>query len=164
MTHMLASLAGGKLVVALEVCSAAKIPECLLTTCLFHHKGGYNLDSISNSALAVARVLLGDAPPELPPMMASEAGTETVWQVALEQSKYWKSINPKACEPREGTSTFLAAIPFATFCAEMDEITFSIPEILKGHRQHFLYSQYTMLQVPLIPGYEDRYGSQVMCT
>ncbi|KIJ18774.1 hypothetical protein PAXINDRAFT_71358 [Paxillus involutus ATCC 200175] len=128
MTHMLASLAGGKLVVALE--------------------GGYNLDSISNSALAVARVLLGDAPPELPPMMASEAGTETVWQVALEQSKYWKSIHPKACEPRE----------------QMDEITFSIPEILKAHRQHFLYSQYEMLQVPLMPAYEDRYGSQVMCT
>lgn len=38
-------------------------------------------------------------------MMASEAGTETVWQVALEQSKYWKSINPKACEPREGMFT-----------------------------------------------------------
>jgi len=98
-------------------------------------------------------------------MMASEAGTETVWQVALEQSKYWKSINPKACEPREGMYiTFLTAIPFTAFCTEMDEITFSIPEILKGHRQHFLYSQYTMLQIPLIPPYEERYGSQVMCT
>ncbi|KIJ61334.1 hypothetical protein HYDPIDRAFT_96746 [Hydnomerulius pinastri MD-312] len=128
MTHMLASLAGGKLVVALE--------------------GGYNLDSISSSALAVARVLLGDAPPELPPMVASEAGTETVWQVALEQSKYWKNINPKACEPRD----------------EMEEIAFSIPEILKAHRQHFLYSQYQMLQVPLMPAYEERYGLQVMCT
>lgn len=128
MTHMLSSLAGGKLVVALE--------------------GGYNLDSISNSALAVAQTLLGEAPPELPPMVASEAGTETVWQVALEQSKYWKSVNPKACEPRE----------------DLDEITFSIPEILKGHRQHFLYSQYRMLQVPLMPAYEERYGSQVMCT
>jgi histone deacetylase 6 len=35
-------------------------------------------------------------------MIASETGTETVWQVAMEQSKYWKSVNPKACEPREG--------------------------------------------------------------
>jgi hypothetical protein len=35
-------------------------------------------------------------------MVASEAGTETVWQVAMEQSKHWKSVNPKACEPREG--------------------------------------------------------------
>ncbi|KIM64995.1 hypothetical protein SCLCIDRAFT_113779 [Scleroderma citrinum Foug A] len=128
MTYMLSSLAGGKLVVALE--------------------GGYNLDSISNSALAVVRVLLGEAPPELPPMVASEAGTETVWQVALEQSKYWKSVNPKACEPRD----------------DVDDITFSIPEILKGHRQHFLYAQYQMLQIPMIPAYEERYGSQAMCT
>ncbi|KAH7888763.1 histone deacetylase clr3 [Phlebopus sp. FC_14] len=128
MTYMLSGLASGRLVVALE--------------------GGYNLKSISNSALAVARTLLGEAPPELPPMVASEAGTETVWQVALEQSKYWKTVNPKACEPRE----------------DVDEITFSIPEILKGHRQHFLYSQYQMLQVPLMPAYEERYGSQVMCT
>ncbi|KAG2345481.1 histone deacetylase clr3 [Suillus weaverae] len=129
MTHMLSGLAGGNLVVALE--------------------GGYNLDSISNSSLAVARVLLGEAPPELPPMVASEAGTETVWQVAMEQSKYWKSVNPKACEPRE----------------EVDEISFSIPEILKGHRQHFLYTQYQMLQVPLMTKmFEERFGSQVMCT
>lgn len=129
MTHMLSGLAGGNLVVALE--------------------GGYNLDSISNSSLAVARVLLGEAPPELPPMVASEAGTETVWQVAMEQSKYWKCVNPKACEPRE----------------EVDEISFSIPEILKGHRQHFLYTQYQMLQVPLMTKmFEERFGSQVMCT
>ncbi|KAJ8587474.1 histone deacetylase clr3, partial [Rhizopogon salebrosus TDB-379] len=129
MTHMLAGLAGGNLVVALE--------------------GGYNLDSISNSALAVARILLGEAPPELPPMIASETGTETVWQVAMEQSKYWKSVNPKACEPRD----------------DVQEITFSIPEILKGHRQHFLYTQYQMLQVPLMTKmFEERFGSQVMCT
>lgn len=98
-------------------------------------------------------------------MMASEAGTETVWQVALEQSKYWKSVNPKACEPREGVCiSFWSPVPFIAFCAELDEISFSIPEILKGHRQHFLYSQYEMLQIPLMPAYEERYGSQVMCT
>lgn len=66
------------------------------------HKGGYSLDSISNSALAVAKILLGEAPPMLPPMEANTAATETVWQVAVEQSKYWKSISPKAAEPREG--------------------------------------------------------------
>lgn len=82
MTHMLAGLAGGRLVVALE--------------------GGYNLDSIRNSALAVTQVLLGEAPPEMPPMVASEAATETVWLVAKEQSKYWQSVDPKSCEPREG--------------------------------------------------------------
>ena len=69
--------------------------------------GGYNVEAISNSALAVVKVLLGDAPPEIQPMVASEAATETVWQVAMEQSKYWKSVNPKACEPREGTVLYV---------------------------------------------------------
>ncbi|KAG6842184.1 hypothetical protein C0991_001677 [Blastosporella zonata] len=82
MTHMLAGLAGGRLVVALE--------------------GGYNLDSISNSALAVTGVLLGEAPEQLPPLLAGESATETVFFVAREQSQYWKSVDPKACEPREG--------------------------------------------------------------
>jgi histone deacetylase 6 len=50
----------------------------------------------------VTRVILGEAPDQLPPMTASEAATETVFLVAREQSKYWKSVDPKACEPREG--------------------------------------------------------------
>lgn len=61
-------------------------------------------------------------------MIASEAGTETVWQVALEQSKYWKSVNPKACEPRDGI-TFLWRSWFSTnkSLIDVDDITFSIP-------------------------------------
>jgi histone deacetylase 6 len=38
----------------------------------------------------------------LDPMVASELGTETVYQVALVQAKYWKSVHPKALEPSEG--------------------------------------------------------------
>jgi histone deacetylase 6 len=74
-------------------------------------QGGYNLDSISNSAVAVARVILGEAPDQLPPMTAGEAATETVFLVAREQSKYWKSVDPKACEPREGVSSSLGNLP-----------------------------------------------------
>ncbi|KAF8973205.1 histone deacetylase complex protein [Flammula alnicola] len=129
MTHMLSGLAGGRLVVALE--------------------GGYNLNSISNSALAVTRVLLGQAPDELPPLTANEAATETVWLVAREQSKYWKSLDPKACEPQEG----------------LESISFSIPEILKAHRQHYLYTNHNMMQVPMMtPELEERFSSQIMCT
>ena len=47
-------------------------------------------------------MLLGEAPPELPSLVASEVEAETVWLVAKEQSKYWKSINIKGCEPSEG--------------------------------------------------------------
>lgn len=35
-------------------------------------------------------------------MVASEMGTETVYEVALVQAKYWKSVHPKALDPPEG--------------------------------------------------------------
>ncbi|KAF8210352.1 hypothetical protein K438DRAFT_1959631 [Mycena galopus ATCC 62051] len=128
MTYMLGGLAGGRLVVALE--------------------GGYNLDSITKSALAVTEIIFGGAPPEMRSMVASEAGAETVWLVAREQSKYWKSVSPKACEPQEESS-----------------VTFSVPEILKLHRQYYLYSKHDMMQVPLVgPELEHRFSAQVMCT
>ncbi|KAI0690095.1 histone deacetylase complex protein [Cytidiella melzeri] len=129
MTHMLSGLANGKLVVALE--------------------GGYSLDAISTSSLAVAKVLLGEAPPQLEPMIASVEATETVFQVAMHQSQWWKSLNPKKLEPRE----------------DIEEISFSIPELLKAHRQDYLFRTYDMLQVPFVaPALEDRFSSQVTCT
>ncbi|KAF5321404.1 hypothetical protein D9619_001742 [Psilocybe cf. subviscida] len=129
MTHMLSGLAGGRMVVALE--------------------GGYNLDSISKSALAVTRVLLGQAPDELPSLKANELATETVWLVSREQSKYWKSVDPKACDPQE----------------DFEPISFSIPEILKAHRQHDLYTNYGMMQVPMMTQeLETMFASQIMCT
>ncbi|KAI0259417.1 histone deacetylase complex protein [Gloeopeniophorella convolvens] len=129
MTHMLSTLAGGKLVVALE--------------------GGYTMESLSNCALAVARMLLGEAPPELPPLVASEVESETVWLVAREQSKYWKNINVAACEPRE----------------DFEELTFTIPELLKAHRQDYLYRTFEMLEVPLMyEDMEEKFSTQIMCS
>lgn len=55
----------------------------------------------------MVQVLLGEPPDEVPPMVAGEAATETVWLVAREQSKYWKSVDPKACEPRDGNNIVL---------------------------------------------------------
>ncbi|KAL5529145.1 hypothetical protein ACEPAG_5119 [Sanghuangporus baumii] len=129
MTHMLQSLAGGKLVVALE--------------------GGYNVNSISSSALAVTRVLLGESPPELKPLVANEAATETVWLVAKQQSKYWKSIDVASLEARE----------------EFPGQTLSIPELLKLHRQNYLYQEYRMVVVPLSDTeVDERFQAQVICS
>lgn len=76
-------------------------------------QGGYNLDSITNSALAVTEIILGGAPGEMKSMVVSEAAAETVWLVAREQSKYWRSVSPKACEPQEGVSVPLLHIMIA---------------------------------------------------
>ena len=73
MTYDLASLADGKLVVALE--------------------GGYNLESIANSALSVTQVLLGEAPPPIAPgECASSIANDTFQEVEKMQARYWKSI------------------------------------------------------------------------
>ncbi|MCJ1402325.1 Histone deacetylase hda1 [Xylographa trunciseda] len=67
MTHMLMSLADGKLVVCLE--------------------GGYNLRSISKSALAVTKTLMGEPPERIAETAATRIGVETVHVIRAYQSK-----------------------------------------------------------------------------
>jgi histone deacetylase 6 len=50
----------------------------------------------------VAKVLLGDEVPDLPPMEASDIAVEVVYQLAKIHSKYWKNIDVRACEPLLG--------------------------------------------------------------
>lgn len=75
MTHMLMSLAGGKVAVCLE--------------------GGYNLRAIATSAFAVTRTLMGEAPDRMVNQMPSKIGIETVQLVKRTQSQYWKCLYPK---------------------------------------------------------------------
>jgi histone deacetylase 6 len=74
MTHMLKSLAKGNLVVVLE--------------------GGYNLDSIAVSALAVAKVLVGEPPDLLKTTVPKVEAVETIDTVIEIQSKYFKCLKP----------------------------------------------------------------------
>lgn len=117
-------------------------------------------------------------------MVASETGTETVWQVAMEQSKYWKNVDPKACEPREGMVCILywqlcnspvlqswkksrSRYPVCSFTSEVVLVISrgSFTEILKAHRQHYLYTKHGMLQIPLMTEeLEERFGTQIMCS
>ena len=75
MTHMLMSLAKGKVAVCLE--------------------GGYNFVAISKSALAVTRTLMGEPPDRLTATQATEIAMTTVQQVKEIQSRYWTNILPK---------------------------------------------------------------------
>ncbi|XP_073143062.1 histone deacetylase 15-like isoform X2 [Henckelia pumila] len=76
MTQMCSALSGGKLLVILE--------------------GGYNLRSISSSATAVVKVLLGDSPEHnVDQVIPTKAGLRTVLEVLQIQMKYWPSLEPK---------------------------------------------------------------------
>ena len=75
MTHMLMTLANGKVAVCLE--------------------GGYNLSAIARSACAVTRTLMGEPPDRIIDHMPSKVGIETVELVKRTQSPYWKCLYPK---------------------------------------------------------------------
>ncbi|GAB7352903.1 hypothetical protein MBLNU459_g3492t1 [Dothideomycetes sp. NU459] len=75
MTHMLMSLADGKVAVCLE--------------------GGYNLRSIAISALAVTRTLMGEPPDRLANSEPTASGVDTVQLVLRQQSKFWPCLSPK---------------------------------------------------------------------
>ncbi|KAL4747341.1 hypothetical protein BDW72DRAFT_182965 [Aspergillus terricola var. indicus] len=84
MTHMLMTLAQGKVAVCLE--------------------GGYNFRSISKSALAVTKTLMGNPPDRLSFTCPSEAAISTIRRVSSIQSEYWKCMYPKAIK-NEGVWT-----------------------------------------------------------
>ncbi|KAI1295776.1 Histone deacetylase hda1, partial [Mortierella claussenii] len=79
MTHMLKSLAGGKIILALE--------------------GGYNLDSIAVSGLACAKALLNDPIEALENIAPNALCVQTIHEVIEIQSRYWKSLPQVYIDP-----------------------------------------------------------------
>ncbi|KAF8597513.1 histone deacetylase clr3 [Ceratobasidium sp. AG-I] len=127
MTALLGTLAGGKLVVALE--------------------GGYNLDSISNSAVAVVSALLGDQLPELPRLEASAVATEVVWHVSRIQGLYWHCIQAPSLEPKE----------------DVDETVIYLPELFKAWRREQASREFDLYEFPwIIPELDEAYKGQLL--
>lgn len=75
MTHMLMSLAEGRLAVCLE--------------------GGYNLESIARSATAVARTMMGEPPERLENTTPTASSVDDIKLVLRQQSRFWSCLYPK---------------------------------------------------------------------
>ena len=80
MTHMLMSLAQGRVAVCLE--------------------GGYNLESIARSATAVGRTLMGEPPERLLNTDPSNSGVDDIKLVLRQQSRFWSCLYPKDMSAR----------------------------------------------------------------
>ncbi|KAK3954682.1 hypothetical protein QBC32DRAFT_76963 [Pseudoneurospora amorphoporcata] len=81
MTHMLMSLANGKVAVCLE--------------------GGYNLEAISKSALAVARTLMGEPPPKMDLPKINKEAARVLAKVQAYQAPYWECMRPGIVDVQE---------------------------------------------------------------
>lgn len=94
-------LAKGKLVVCLEVRVMSFLFFLLFDSPADFVQGGYNLKSISRSALAVTRTLMGEPPDRIPETAATASGAATVQKVAQYQSQFWPCLYPKGLHEGE---------------------------------------------------------------
>ncbi|KAL4892077.1 histone deacetylase Hda1 [Aspergillus ambiguus] len=126
MTHMLMTLANGKVAVCLE--------------------GGYNFRSISKSALAVTKTLMGDPPDRLHSTSPSEAATATVRRVMMIQSRYWSCMYPKG--PQE-TGLW----------------TERLHDVIRGYQAKELYDNYKLTSLYIYrTGISKSFENQVLAT
>ncbi|KAI2617403.1 putative histone deacetylase A [Hypoxylon sp. NC1633] len=128
MTHMLMSLAEGKVAVCLE--------------------GGYNLKAISDSALAVARTLMGEPPPQMKiPPINKDAAT-LLAKVQAVQAPFWECMRPGIIDVRD-----------------LGETKSRLHDVIRGYQRQILSDKYAM--VPLFIQREVLYKSfenQVLVT
>lgn len=126
LTHMLKAIARGKLTVILE--------------------GGYNLDSISKSALAVAKVLIGEPPEATITTQPRLDAIETVSEVMKTQSKYWKCMKPSN-----------PAHVFEDIFDLPGSRILSFAEPIRAYQAQELFSKYGFINLPVIDLKDDRY-------
>ena len=125
--------------------------------------------------------LLGRPPPSINSLSVSEYGTETVWLVAREQFSFWKSIDVDSCEPKPGIyhtgcpknhlsnnvtgprpqQLSLAGSAFGYF---VKCLLIARAEILRDHRQSFIFSKEGLLSLPLLPDVARFFEGQVACS
>ncbi|PKI85773.1 Hda1p [Malassezia vespertilionis] len=130
MTHQLAALANGRMVVALE--------------------GGYNLTSISNSALAVAQTLLGEAPPMLAPQVCSSAAASTVETVIRVQAPYWDCL--------------AATLPYMP-CAPPKALEIDPRAAMAVQRSSTMWERYNMVNLPAKGPHQAPFApNQILCS
>ncbi|KAI0156355.1 histone deacetylase [Xylariaceae sp. FL1272] len=129
MTHMLMSLAGGKVAVCLE--------------------GGYNLEAISDSALAVAQTLMGDQPPKMGIPPVSREAAKVLARVQAVQAPYWECMRPGIIDTQN----------------RLGDSALRLHDVIRGYQRQVLAQRHTM-----IPMYIQRevlfksYENQVLFT
>lgn len=132
MTWMLMSLADGKVIVALE--------------------GGYNVESLAASALAVTRTLLGDPVPSHNALQpACKSAVDTIRLVKRDVSPFWSCVESHPLDPHPEI--------------EADLPKYSIAELLRAHRQTTIAKRYQLSELPIsIPDLSTRLESHALCS
>lgn len=166
MTHMLSALAGGKLLLALEVPQVSAFHTARLLTRFA--QGGYNVNAIAESAYACVKVIVGD---ELPVMSsigaASLAATNTVHDVRRMQAQYWKCMGEAVLSQEElskaGKIESLSGAFAPSLRGDYRLNRSRSAEVLKKHRLYELWHEYGLFDVEFnSPTLEEAYSNQLL--
>ncbi|EPE07668.1 histone deacetylase [Ophiostoma piceae UAMH 11346] len=133
MTHMLMSLASGKVSVCLE--------------------GGYNLKAISASALAVARTLMGEPPPQFEIPRIRKDAARLLARVQAHQAPFWECMRPGVVSVPD-----LAAAAGTTAASNG---VMRLDDVVRAYQRHILSVKHGMFPMfiqrgNLFKGYEDQ--------
>ncbi|CAG86506.2 DEHA2C16918p [Debaryomyces hansenii CBS767] len=123
MTHLLKGIAKGKLCVVLE--------------------GGYNLDSISKSALGVAKVLVGEPPENTIRSQPHIETLEVIDEVIKIQSKYWNCLKPG--NPTNSLDD--------VYDLPNDNTAYKLTNIadpIRSHQVEELFNRYSFINLPIV--------------
>lgn len=123
MTHSLKGIAKGKMCVVLE--------------------GGYNLDSISKSALAVAKVLVGEPPDGTIRAKPRFETIEVISDVIKIQSKYWDCMKPG--NPNKSLDD-VYELPSETSSHKL----MNISDPLRSFQAEELFNKYSFINIPIV--------------
>ncbi|KAK0547798.1 Histone deacetylase hda1 [Tilletia horrida] len=153
MTHMLSSLANGRMAVVLE--------------------GGYNVQASAAAALEVTKVILGEDPPAyLRGPIAGVVSRDTVAEVQRIQSRYWRCLRRPSLSPPVEVDAFSDLEPSRTRQG-MPSIPSAEPKPLltpfyhasAAWRTAHLRQKFDMVRLPLVsfggnlqPGFSDANG------
>lgn len=123
MTHLLKGIAKGKVCVVLE--------------------GGYNLDSISKSALGVAKVLVGEPPENTIRSQPHIEALEVIDEVIKIQSKYWNCLKPG--NPTNSLDD--------VYDLPNDNTAYKLTNIadpIRSHQVEELFNRYSFINLPIV--------------
>mmetsp|Transcript_3960 Transcript_3960/g.4679 ORF Transcript_3960/g.4679 Transcript_3960/m.4679 type:complete len:807 (-) Transcript_3960:16-2436(-) len=129
MTHLLKGIARGKLCVVLE--------------------GGYNLDSISKSALGVAKVLVGEPPENTIRSQPHVETLEVVDEVIKIQSKYWNCLKPG--NPSHSLDD-VYDLPADNSAYKLTNIA----DPIRSHQAEELFNRYSFINLPIVTASETK--------
>ncbi|XP_013927755.1 PREDICTED: histone deacetylase 6, partial [Thamnophis sirtalis] len=113
LTHLLKSLAGGKLVLSLE--------------------GGYNLQSLAEGTCMVLKTLLGDPCPRMEsPFLPCSSALSSVSQTIAIHSKYWKHLRRISADVPQEDGKLSVAWPPASPLSVADPLSGSVAELIQS--------------------------------